>query len=84
MKKNTISLRLDESTKNKLEAISKNSNNMLTTTEIIENLINEEFERQFLNYNNDYIAKVVRMELSNILKLYWSKEKPIGINHTNS
>ena len=75
MKKNTISLRLDESTKNKLEAISKNSNNMLTTTEIIENLINEEFERQFLNYNNDYIAKVVRMELSNILKLYWSKEK---------
>lgn len=70
MKTGTTTIRLDESTKEKLEYLKKESGG-ISTTDLLERLIQEEYERSFLNHNNDYISKVVRRELSNILQLYW-------------
>ncbi|MBW9213114.1 MULTISPECIES: ribbon-helix-helix protein, CopG family [Terrabacteria group] len=74
MKVATTTIRLDESTKEKLEYL-KQASGRTSTTELLEKLIQEEYERSFLNHNNDYISKVVRRELSNILQLYWKEIK---------
>lgn len=70
MKTATTTIRLNESIKEKLEYLKKDSGG-ISTTDLLERLIQEEYERSFLNHNNDYISKVVRRELSNILQLYW-------------
>lgn len=70
--KNRITVRLTEDQIEKLNYILEQKK-VDSLAELIRGLIEEEYERLFLNKNNDYISRIIRLELSNILHLYFKK-----------
>lgn len=69
---NRITVRLTEDQIKKLNYILE-QRKVDSITGLIRELISEEYERTFLNSHNDYISRIIRLELSNILRLYFKK-----------
>lgn len=70
-KTNITTLRIDPKTKKKMKYIME-KRNITFQGELIRDLIDEEYERVFLNNHNDLISRIIRYELANIL--YYAKK----------
>lgn len=70
-KTNITTLRIDPKTKEKMKYIME-KRNITFQGELIRYLIDEEYERVFLNNHNDLITRIIRYELANIL--YYAKK----------